>query len=174
MKQVTIHTDGGCDGNPGVGGWAAVLSYSGQQREIGGGELATTNNRMELLAAIHALEALREPCAVELFTDSTYLRDGITKWIAGWKRKGWITTQKEPVKNEDLWRRLDAGATRHRIAWHWLRGHAGDALNERCDGRAQQEIARLKQTTSAAGRSAALAAFQASRAPVAHPTLPLG
>ncbi len=163
MKTVTIHTDGGCEGNPGPGGWAAVLTYGGKTREIGGGELATTNNRMELLAAIQALEALKEPCVVELFTDSIYLRDGITKWIAGWKRKGWRTSTKQAVKNEDLWRRLDASAAPHRVAWQWLRGHVGHEFNEQCDRRAQAEIARIKQSTPAHELKAALAAFIAAR-----------
>lgn len=163
MKNVTIHTDGGCDVNPGPGGWAAVLSYGGRTREIGGGESATTNNRMELLAAIHALEALKEPCVVEVFTDSTYLRDGITKWIAGWKRKGWRTAQKQPVRNEDLWRRLEASAAPHRVTWQWLRGHVGHVLNEQCDRRAQAEIARIKRTTPAVELQSALAAFSAAR-----------
>lgn len=169
MKKVTIHTDGGCDGNPGPGGWAAVLEHGGRRKEISGGEPATTNNRMELLAAIRALEALKEPCEVELFTDSNYVRSGITQWIAGWKRKGWRTLKKEPVKNEDLWRALDAAASRHRIEWRWLRGHAGHAENERCDQRAGEEMAKIKQHCSAAQLRDLLDAFRASQTQTAEP-----
>lgn len=164
MKKVTIHTDGGCEGNPGPGGWAAVLSYGERTREISGGEPATTNNRMELLAAIRALEALTEPCEVELFTDSEYLRDGITKWIAVWKVKGWRTAGKKPVKNDDLWRALDTAVARHTITWRWLRGHSGHALNERCDLLAQTEIAGIKKRFSREELTRLLEEFRASRA----------
>ena len=140
LKKITIHTDGGCEGNPGPGGWAAVLEYGGRTKEVSGGEAATTNNRMELRASIAALEALTEPCEVDLFTDSTYLRDGITKWIKAWKARGWMTTTKQPVKNEDLWRRLDTLAAGHRIEWHWVKGHAGHAENERADALARAGI----------------------------------
>ncbi len=163
-KKVTIHTDGGCEGNPGPGGWAAVLEHGGRRKEISGGEPATTNNRMELLAAIRALEALKEPCEVELFTDSNYVRDGITKWITGWKRKGWRTQKKEPVKNEALWRALDTAASRHRIEWRWLRGHVGHVENERCDQLAGSEIANIKQRYSATQLRDLLEAFRASQA----------
>lgn len=131
--RVTIHTDGACSGNPGPGGWGAILAAGGHRKEISGGEAVTTNNRMELLAAIEALEALKRPSHVELHTDSKYLQDGITSWIHNWKRNGWKTAAKKPVKNEDLWRRLDAAIQRHDISWHWVKGHAGDPDNERAD-----------------------------------------
>jgi len=165
LKKITIHTDGGCEGNPGPGGWAAVLEYGSQTREVSGGEVATTNNRMELQASIAALGALTEPCEVELFTDSTYVRDGITKWIKSWKARGWMTTAKQPVKNEDLWRALDAAAARHRIHWRWLKGHAGHAGNERCDVLAGAEIEGIKRRFSREQLRAAVATLQAGRAP---------
>ncbi len=131
---VEIYTDGACSGNPGPGGWGAVLSYRGKTREMSGGEAApTTNNRMELMAAIRALEALTRPSVVRLHTDSIYVRNGVTSWLAGWKRNGWRTASKQPVKNEDLWRRLDAAAAPHDVQWLWVRGHAGDPGNERAD-----------------------------------------
>jgi ribonuclease HI len=145
MQKVVIHTDGGCHGNPGPGGWAAVLDFGSTRRELSGGVPMTTNNRMELQAAIEALTALEEPCAVELHTDSNYLRDGVTKWIFGWKRNGWLTKTKEPVKNADFWRQLDAAVARHKVAWHWVKGHAGHHGNERCDQLAQRAIAAIKQ-----------------------------
>jgi len=145
MQTVTIHTDGGCSGNPGPGGWAAILRSENQVRELSGGEPVTTNNRMELQAAIEGLHALTEPHAVELFTDSVYLKDGITKLLARWKRNGWITTARQPVKNADLWRQLDEVTGTHRIEWRWLKGHAGHADNERCDELARGQIARLRQ-----------------------------
>ena len=145
MKKVTIHTDGGCHGNPGPGGWAAVLEYGERRRELSGGEPATTNNRMELRAAIEALNALKEGCEVELFTDSAYVKNGVTKWLAGWKRNQWRTQSKQPVKNQDLWMALDAAVSRHRVSWHWLKGHAGHAGNERCDELAGEEIEGIKQ-----------------------------
>jgi ribonuclease HI len=144
LKRVVIHTDGGCHGNPGPGGWAAVIQYGKQELEVGGGDPDTTNNRMELAAAIGALTALNQPCDVQLFTDSQYVRNGITKWIHGWKRKGWKTAEGEPVKNDDLWRRLDELVGRHTIEWRWVKGHAGNPLNERCDRRANAEIAKVK------------------------------
>jgi ribonuclease HI len=131
--RVAVWTDGACSGNPGPGGWGAVLCYGDHEKELCGGEPLTTNNRMELLAAISAVEALSRPCAVDLHTDSQYLRGGVTGWINNWKRNGWRTADKKPVKNEDLWRRLDEAATRHEIAWKWVKGHAGDAMNERAD-----------------------------------------
>ncbi len=164
-KKVTIHTDGGCEGNPGPGGWAAVLEYGGRTKEVSGGEAATTNNRMELQASIAALEALTEPCDVDLFTDSTYLRDGITKWIKAWQARGWMTTAKQPVKNEDLWRALAAAAARHRIHWRWLKGHAGHAGNERCDQLAAAAIEGIKKRFTREQLRAAVAALQAGRAP---------
>ena len=150
MQTVVIHTDGGCQGNPGPGGWAAVLTCGPHRRELSGGEPATTNNRMELQAAIAALNVLKTACVVQLHTDSNYVRDGITKWLRGWKRNGWRAQTREPVKNEDLWRELDAAAARHQITWHWVKGHAGNQGNERCDQLARQAIASLKQTHTAA------------------------
>lgn len=141
---VTIHTDGACSGNPGPGGWGAVLSFGGHVRELKGGERDTTNNRMEMMAAIQALEALKRPCRVALYTDSVYLRDGITKWIAGWKRNGWRTAAKKPVKNQDLWERLDAALAPHQVEWHWVKGHAGDPGNERADALAREGVAAVR------------------------------
>jgi ribonuclease HI len=132
-ERVTIYTDGACSGNPGPGGWGAILQFNGTEKELMGGEPHTTNNRMELLAAISALEALKRPCAVDLYTDSEYLRGGITGWINNWKRNGWRTKDKKPVKNIDLWQRLDAALGEHHIQWHWVKGHAGHAMNERAD-----------------------------------------
>ena len=133
MKQVEIHTDGACLGNPGPGGWAALLRWHDSERELTGAEPQTTNNRMELAAAIGALQALREPCAVVLHTDSQYVQKGISEWLAGWKRKGWRTASGQPVKNADLWRALDAAAAPHQVQWRWVRGHAGHVDNERVD-----------------------------------------
>ena len=130
---VAIYTDGACRGNPGPGGWGAVLLYGGHRREISGAAAQTTNNRMELTAAIRALEALTRPSAVDLYTDSTYLKDGITRWLPNWKARGWRTAAKTPVKNRDLWETLDALVGRHDVTWHWVRGHAGNAENERAD-----------------------------------------
>jgi ribonuclease HI len=138
--KVTIFTDGACSGNPGPGGYGAILVSGDHRKEIKGGEPNTTNNRMELTAAIAALEALKRPCAVELHTDSQYLRLGITQWLAGWKRNGWRTAARQPVKNVDLWRRLDEAAKRHRVEWHWVRGHAGHDENERADELARQAL----------------------------------
>ena len=140
MKQVTIYTDGACSGNPGPGGWGAVLSCGDKERELNGFEAQTTNNRMELMAAIMALEALKEPCAVALYTDSKYVMDGLTQWMAGWKRNGWKTAAKKPVKNQELWQRLDAAVARHTVKWHWVKGHAGDVMNERADELARRAI----------------------------------
>ena len=131
--KVIIFTDGACRGNPGPGGWGALLMSGGKERELCGGELATTNNRMELMGAIQALEALNKPCQVELHTDSQYVRTGITEWLAGWKARGWRTAAKAPVKNEDLWKRLDAARLRHTVDWRWVKGHNGHELNERAD-----------------------------------------
>ncbi|QZD90178.1 ribonuclease HI [Qipengyuania aurantiaca] len=133
MKQVEIYTDGACKGNPGAGGWGALLRMGAHEKELSGGERQTTNNRMEMTAAIRALGALREPCEVALHTDSKYLIDGITKWIHGWKKKGWKNAAKKPVLNEDLWRELDALKARHKITWHWVKGHSGHPENERVD-----------------------------------------
>jgi ribonuclease HI len=138
---VDIFTDGACSGNPGPGGWGAILVFKGRERELMGGEPATTNNRMELMAAIQALEALKRPVRARLYTDSSYLKDGITRWIHNWKAKGWKTADKKPVKNVELWRRLEAAIERHKIEWHWVRGHAGHDGNERADALARQGMA---------------------------------
>ena len=137
---VEIHTDGACSGNPGPGGWGAILRWGGHEKELSGGEPGTTNNRMELMAAIMALESLKRPCAVILHTDSQYVRQGITSWIHGWKRKGWRKADGGPVLNADLWQRLDAAASRHSVDWRWVRGHAGDPLNERADALARAGV----------------------------------
>jgi ribonuclease HI len=142
---VSVHTDGACSGNPGPGGWGAILRWDGRVRELKGGEFLTTNNRMELMAAISALEALKRPCSVDLHTDSQYVRQGITQWIHNWKRNGWRTADKKPVKNADLWQRLDLALARHDIRWHWVRGHAGDALNERADQLARDAIREMRE-----------------------------
>lgn len=144
--QVIIHTDGACKGNPGPGGWGAVLQAGGgHEKELWGGEANTTNNRMELMAAIMALEALKRPCKVELHTDSKYVMQGITEWMRGWKARGWLTADKKPVKNADLWQRLDAARLRHDVKWRWVKGHAGHELNERADQLANRGVAELKR-----------------------------
>jgi ribonuclease HI len=151
---VEIYTDGACSGNPGPGGWGAVLTYGGHEMELYGGEAApTTNNRMELMAAIQALESLSRPSVVRLHTDSSYLRNGITSWLSGWKRNGWKTADKKAVKNEDLWRRLDQAASRHEVQWLWVKGHAGNPGNERADALANRGMdeARRKGTRGLAG-----------------------
>ena len=137
---VAIWTDGACRGNPGPGGWGAVLLHGTRRRELRGASPATTNNRMELLAAIRALEALKRPARVDLHTDSRYLRDGITRWLPAWKARGWRTAARKPVKNQDLWRALDAEAARHEVTWHWVRSHAGHAENERADALARAAL----------------------------------
>ncbi|MEP9354753.1 ribonuclease HI [Xanthobacter sp. KR7-65] len=144
MKAVEIFTDGACSGNPGPGGWGALLRFGAHEKPLSGGEAMTTNNRMELMGAISALEALKEPCAVDLHTDSEYLRNGVTKWMHGWKRNGWRTADKKPVKNQDLWERLDEALKRHEIRWHWVKGHAGHAENERADELAREGMAPFK------------------------------
>jgi ribonuclease HI len=149
--RVTIHTDGACSGNPGPGGWGAILQWSGHIRELKGGEPHTTNNRMELMAAIMALERLKRPCVVDLHTDSEYLRQGITGWISGWKRNGWRTAARKPVRNVDLWQRLDAAVNRHTVHWHWVRGHAGHNLNERADELAREAIAEIRAAAHGKG-----------------------
>ena len=141
---VTVFTDGACSGNPGPGGWGAILMSGPHRKEINGFEADTTNNRMELWAAIGALEALKKPSVVALHTDSNYLKDGITKWIHGWKRNGWKTADKKPVKNEDLWKRLEIALKPHKIEWHWVKGHAGHPENERADELARMAIAELR------------------------------
>ncbi|MGA7392047.1 MAG: ribonuclease HI [Terrimicrobiaceae bacterium] len=159
MKKIVIHSDGACHGNPGPGGWAATLAYGPHHRELSGGVPATTNNRMELQAAIEALSALNERCEVEFYTDSKYVKNGVSSWLSKWKRNGWKTKSKKLVKNDDLWRALDSHASKHLVKWHWLKGHAGHAGNERCDQLANAEIAksrsRSKATTldTASGRS---------------------
>jgi ribonuclease HI len=144
MSHVIIHTDGACKGNPGPGGWGAILQSGGKTKEMSGGEPLTTNNRMELTAAIMALEALTRPCKIDLHTDSKYVMDGITGWIHGWKARGWKTADKKPVKNDDLWKRLDAARTRHEVKWHWVKGHAGHELNERADQLANRGIEEMR------------------------------
>ena len=135
---VIIYTDGACSGNPGPGGWGALLHWRDAKKEINGGAAETTNNRMELMAAIEALESLKRPSTIELFTDSTYVRDGITSWITRWKQNGWRTAAKKPVKNADLWQRLDSALARHDVTWHWVKGHDGDPGNERADALARE------------------------------------
>jgi ribonuclease HI len=146
---VVIYTDGACSGNPGPGGWGAVLMHGGKTKDLSGGELQTTNNRMELMGAIAALEALTKPCQVELHTDSTYVMKGISEWIHNWKRRGWRTADGKPVKNDDLWRRLDEARARHDVKWRWVKGHAGHEFNERADELARQGLA---DTRAAAAR----------------------
>lgn len=143
LKQVEIYTDGACRGNPGPGGWGAVLKAGDHEKELMGAESSTTNNRMELIAAIEALRALKQPCRVRLHTDSQYLRQGITEWINGWKSRGWQTAAKKAVKNQELWRALDEEAARHQVDWEWVRGHAGDPGNERADKLANRAIDEL-------------------------------
>jgi ribonuclease HI len=140
QPEVVIHTDGACKGNPGPGGWGALLRFGGTEREIFGGESATTNNRMELTAVIRALEALKRPCTVALYTDSQYVQKGVTEWLANWKRNGWRTADRKPVKNAELWRELDALAQRHHVRWHWVRGHSDDPDNERADALANRGV----------------------------------
>jgi len=142
--HVIVHTDGACSGNPGPGGWGAILTYGEHEKELKGGEPHTTNNRMELMAAISALEALKKRSTVELHTDSKYVHDGISKWIHGWKRNGWKTADKKPVKNMDLWQRLDAAVHHHDVHWRWVKGHAGHEMNERADQLAVAAIADLR------------------------------
>ncbi len=144
--KVIVHTDGACSGNPGPGGWGVILDYNGTRKELSGGEALTTNNRMELMAAIMALEALKRPCPVEMHVDSNYVKDGITKWIHGWKKNGWKTADKKPVKNAELWQRLDEALRTHQISWHWVKGHAGHNDNERADELAREGMAPFKRT----------------------------
>ncbi len=161
MQQVIIHSDGGCQGNPGPGGWAATLSSGPHYLEICGGVPATTNNRMELQGAIEALKVLKEACAVDFYTDSAYVKNGVTAWVKNWKRNGWKTKEKKPVKNADLWRELDALAVKHEVKWHWLKGHAGHAGNERCDELANLEMAKIKKNFSREQLQVLLAEFSA-------------
>lgn len=155
MKRVVIHSDGACRGNPGPGGWGAILEWEGTEKTLSGAEALTTNNRMELLAAIAALEALKRACRVEFYTDSEYLRRGITEWLANWKRNGWKTAGRKPVKNADLWERLDAAARQHEIAWHWVKGHSGHPGNERADRLANlaiDDLLGIRQSDRETGR----------------------
>jgi len=144
-EVVEIFSDGACKGNPGIGGWGALLRNEGKERELCGGEAHTTNNRMELMAAISALETLTRPCKVRLHTDSKYVLQGITEWLPGWKQRGWKTAGKQPVKNDDLWRRLDAATARHQIEWTWVKGHSGHDGNERADALANRGIEELRE-----------------------------
>ncbi|RLQ87461.1 ribonuclease HI [Notoacmeibacter ruber] len=148
MKHVEIFTDGACSGNPGPGGWGAILRHGSAQKELSGGEADTTNNRMELTAAIEALNALKGSCRVDLHTDSVYVRDGIRSWISGWKRNGWKTAAKKPVKNAELWQALDEARSRHDVTWHWVKGHAGHPENERADELAREGMKPFKSKTA--------------------------
>jgi ribonuclease HI len=147
VKRVEIFTDGACRGNPGPGGWGALLRFGDLEKSLYGGEANTTNNRMELMAAIESLAALKEPCHVVLTTDSQYVRKGISEWLAGWKRNGWKTASKQPVKNADLWERLDRESQRHQVEWHWVKGHSGHRENEIADALANRGIDELRSTT---------------------------
>lgn len=146
MKQVEIFTDGACRGNPGPGGWGAILRYGDHERELFGGEPETTNNRMEMTAALKALESLSEPCVVDLTTDSEYLRKGMTEWMAGWKARNWKTASRQPVKNADIWKALEQAVIRHEIRWHWVKGHSGHVENDRADELANRGIDELMGT----------------------------
>lgn len=152
MKQVVVHTDGACRGNPGPGGWGVLMRYGAHEKRLCGGEPQTTNNRMELMAAIQALESLRQPCAVELYTDSVYVRSGVLEWMPGWKLRGWKTADKKPVKNVDLWQRLDAARAPHQVEWHWVKGHAGDPGNEAADALANQGLDQALQQNASSAR----------------------
>ncbi len=149
MKRVEIFTDGACKGNPGPGGWGALLRMGPHEKELSGGEPDTTNNRMELTAAIEALSALKEPCEVELYSDSKYVLDGMTQWIHGWQKRGWVNAKKEPVRNADLWRALIDAASPHSISWHWVKGHSGHPENERVDQLASAEADRIARSDTA-------------------------
>lgn len=144
LPHVVIHTDGACSGNPGPGGWGVILEFGDTKKEMKGGEPHTTNNRMELMAAITALEALKKPCRVDLYTDSQYVRNGIMTWIKGWKKNGWKTADRKPVKNVELWQQLDAALGAHQVTWHWVKGHAGHDLNERADELAREGLAEAR------------------------------
>ncbi len=161
MTRVTIYTDGACQGNPGPGGWAAILVHGDTHKEISGAEPATTNNRMELTAAIEAFRTLRKPCIVDMHTDSTYLQQGMKSWLPSWKARGWRTADRKPVKNQDLWQALDAEASRHEVHWHWVRGHSNHAENERCDALATAAIEELRERLSPAALAEALRRFAA-------------
>jgi len=165
LKKITIHTDGACDGNPGPGGWAALLRYGEHVRELAGGEPATTNNRMVLQAAISGLAALKEDCEVVLFNDSEYLRQGITECLPRWRANNWRTADRKPLKNDDLWRQLYEMASRHRVTWQWLKGHAGHPENERCDQLAREEVVKIRRHYSPEKLVELREAFIASRDP---------
>ena len=147
MKEIAIYTDGACRGNPGPGGWGVLLLFNGQEKELCGGEPATTNNRMELTAAIKGLAALTTPCHVKLYTDSIYVKDGITKWLAGWRVRGWRTANRKPVKNQDLWLQLTSLEDLHKVDWHWVKGHAGHVENERADALANRGLDELMSSS---------------------------
>ena len=147
-KSVRLYTDGSCHGNPGRGGWGAILEYGPKSRELFGNDPQTTNNRMEMMAVIEGLRALRESCQVEVWTDSRYIVDGMTSWLAGWKARSWKTASRQPVKNEDLWRELDTESQRHEVSWNWVKGHAGHEQNERCDRLANDAIAEIEERSS--------------------------
>jgi ribonuclease HI len=147
-NTVIAHTDGACSGNPGPGGWGVILDYNGTRKELSGGEASTTNNRMELMAAIVALETLKRPCSVAMHVDSAYVKDGITKWIHGWKKNNWKTADRKPVKNVELWQRLEAALAHHNVTWHWVKGHAGHDDNERADELARKGMAPFKKLQS--------------------------
>ena len=149
MKKVEIYTDGACKGNPGPGGWGALLRYGNHEKRLFGGELNTTNNRMELMAAIQALKALRHKCQVDLTTDSVYVKNGINQWLEGWKAKGWKTANKKPVKNQDLWQELDKQVARHDVTWHWVKGHSGHIENEIADELANQGVEQVLSASRA-------------------------
>lgn len=151
MSQVELYTDGACRGNPGPGGWGALLRANGRERELCGGDPVTTNNRMELMAAIEGLKALRRPCVVDIYTDSEYLRRGVTEWLAKWKATGWRTAARKPVKNEDLWRQLEAATAGHELHWHWVKGHSGHADNERADALANRGLDSMLAGSSSNG-----------------------
>ena len=179
MPDLFAYTDGACSGNPGPGGWGVLMiarenAEVVKTRELSGGEPLTTNNRMELMAAISALEALSRGTAITIVTDSSYVKNGVTEWIHGWKRNGWKTQAKQPVKNEDLWRQLDTAVSSHKIKWHWVKGHAGDAGNERCDELATAAITAVKQRHSKEQLAASLREFNASMKPAMTDLLPLG
>ncbi|MGO8925763.1 MAG: ribonuclease HI [Limisphaerales bacterium] len=165
MRNVTLYSDGACEGNPGPGGWAAILTYQEHAKEISGGSPATTNNRMELQAAVEGLRALKESCQVEFFTDSKYVQSGISEWLKDWKLRGWRTRDKKPVKNEELWRALDVESAKHKVSWKWLKGHAGHAMNERCDLLARTEILRIRQQFKPEQLKALLEEFKRSLDP---------
>ncbi len=143
MKQITLITDGSCLGNPGPGGWAAILRFNGQKKELSGGEPATTNNRMEMTAVLEGLNAFKEPCEISIEIDSQYVKNGITQWMVSWKRKGWKTASGQPVKNKDLWLKLDEAVSRHTVTWRWVKGHANHADNNRCDDLAREAAGRV-------------------------------